>query len=438
MNNLFTYLIELNISLLILYAAYRILLGRDKNFMIRRIYLLVTMLMPFLAALIPHSARSVMQGLVPVNIQLEELTVTASSPFTGNEAGIPIKEVAAWVYLSVLSLGLIRLSIQVFLIMRTVYRSGRLQMDQSRLVAAPSLHASSFFGYVFIDPDTRKDNSFRHILEHEEVHCREWHSVDRVLAEFLVIINWFNPMAWMVRRSVVQNLEYLADSGVVGKGADVSLYQLSILNQYIGSASISNNFSSHIKKRIKMLNKNDKPGSRWKLAMLFPLVVFTLVLLSCAEKEGPLNGNDLVNDQEIAAESKIYDEVEVMPAFRGGDINELRKYIAYNVMYPKEAAENGVSGKVFVTFVVTKEGTVRIPGESEFPPKPEKEGVDEVVVVTYRPIAETDTAPDEKYVKLLKEEAVRVITSASGWEPGKINGKPVNVMMTMPINFVLQ
>jgi len=438
MDKLFTYLFEINISLLILYAAYRILFDRDKNFHARRIYLLVTMFLPFLVALFPHPARMAINSISPVTIHLDEIIISASSGILETTGGIRFRELMAGIYLSLFTLGLLRLCVQVFLVLRTASRSGRLQQENSRLITAPSLHASSFFGYIFIDPATRHDASFSHILEHEEIHRREWHSADRVMAELLVIINWFNPAAWMIRRSVVENLEYLADSGVVGKCADLSGYQLSILNQYIGSASISNQFSSHIKNRINMLNKNYKSGSRWKLAMLFPLVVFTLLLISCADKEGPLNGNDLLSDSEITAENMIYDQPEVMPVFRGGDFTEFRKYIAQNLRYPKEAAENSVSGRVVVSFIVTKDGNVRIPGESDFPPKPEKDGANEVVVVSFDPITQGGAPPDQKYVDLLNQEAVRVITSATGWEPGKIGGKPVNVMMTMPINFVLQ
>ena len=104
--------------------------------------------------------------------------------------------------------------------------------------------------------------------------------MDRILAEFFVMINWFNPVAWLFRKSVIQNLEYLADSAVMRKGTDPLKYQLSILNQYIGSASISNQFSSQIKNRINMLNKNYKLGSRWKLALLLPITAIALLYLS--------------------------------------------------------------------------------------------------------------------------------------------------------------
>ena len=103
----------------------------------------------------------------------------------------------------------------------------------------------------------------------------------------------------------------------------------------------------------------------------------------------------------------VYQIVEEMPKFPGGE-NALMDYVAKNVVYPKEAQEKGISGRVFVGFIVEKDGSV-----SE--------------------------------VKVLRgigggcdEEAVRVISGLPKWKPGKQEGKPVRVSYQMPINFKLQ
>jgi len=63
---------------------------------------------------------------------------------------------------------------------------------------------------------------------------------------------------------------------------------------------------------------------------------------------------------------------------------------------------------------------------------------DEVVVVAYRTLNEDDPMPDEKYIRMLKEEVIRVISGSPDWEPGKQRGIPVNVLFTFPVNFVMQ
>jgi len=115
------------------------------------------------------------------------------------------------------------------------------------------------------------------------------------------------------------------------------------------------------------------------------------------------------DDDEEIEEEEVFYIVEDMPTFNGGDpATEFRKYIAQNLRYPEIAAENGISGRVIVQFAVNRTGQV----------------VDAVVVRSVDPA--------------LDKEAIRVVMSSPKWEPGKQRGKPVKVLFTFPINFVLQ
>jgi len=438
MNNLFAYLVELNISLMILFVAYKLFFEKDKNFMVRRIYLMGVLLLPLLLPLIPDTLRMPVSQLTPISINLEEVTISGSGTASGSTGSLSFKSAFLILYLVILAFGLIKVCLQLAGIAHAVIHSKRFEVDGTTLLSSKSLHASSFFGFIFIDPESAKEDSFRHILEHESIHKREWHSIDRILVEIFVIINWFNPVAWIFRRSVIENLEYLADSAVLRKGTDPNNYQLSILNQYIGSASISNQFSSQIKNRINMLNKNYKLGSRWKLALLLPLTALAFVVVSCTDKETP--NKDMETSEEMAAqapEMEVFFVVEEMPTFNGEEAIEFRRYIAENLIYPAEAAEQGVTGKIFIKFIVDREGKVVIP-DQETVAKIEGVSLDEVVVVGYRSLEDNAEMPDEKYIDLLKKEVIRVVTSSPPWEPGKQRGKAVNVMYTFPVNFVLQ
>jgi len=112
-------------------------------------------------------------------------------------------------------------------------------------------------------------------------------------------------------------------------------------------------------------------------------------------------------EEEEAEEAQVFFIVEDMPEFPGGDL-ALRKYIANAIKYPVIAQENGIQGKVYVTFVVGKDGKVQNARIAR--------GVD----------------------PSLDKEALRVVNSLPTWKPGKQRGKPVNVSYTVPINFVLQ
>jgi hypothetical protein len=440
MNNLFAYLVELNISLMILFMAYKLFFEKDKNFTVRRIYLMGVVLLPLILPLLPDSLRMPVGQMTPLSISLEEITIFGSG--TAAEAGnsINFTSILLLLYLVILAMGIMKVFLQLARITHAISNSQRYTAGGTILLANKSLHASSFFGYIFIDPDSMKESSFSHILEHENIHRKEWHSIDRILVELFVLINWFNPVAWMFRRSVIENLEYLADSAVLRRGTDPAKYQLSILNQYIGSASISNQFSNQIKNRINMLNKNYKLGSRWKLAMLLPLAAIAFFLVSCTDKDAPIQ--EIEPAEEIAAkaapEMEVFYVVEEMPKFNGGDpATEFRMYIAKNLIYPDEAKEAGATGRIIIKFIVDKNGNVVIPDQETLAGIEGKQ-LDEVVVVTYRKVGEEAEAPAEKYIEMLKEEVIRVVTSSPAWEPGKQRGEAVNVMYTFPVNFVMQ
>ena len=113
-------------------------------------------------------------------------------------------------------------------------------------------------------------------------------------------------------------------------------------------------------------------------------------------------------ETEEVAEEEVFFIVEDMPSFQGKGQEGFREWIAQNLRYPEIAAENGISGKVYIQFAVNSKGEV----------------VDAVIVRGVDPA--------------LDKEAVRVVMSAPRWEPGKQRGKPVKVQFTFPINFVLQ
>ncbi|MFP4556520.1 MAG: energy transducer TonB [Bacteroidales bacterium] len=117
---------------------------------------------------------------------------------------------------------------------------------------------------------------------------------------------------------------------------------------------------------------------------------------------------DFSDEEEDVEEEEIFVIVEDMPGFDGGDSNKFREYIQKNLKYPDIAAENGIQGRVFVSFVVEPNGEV----------------------TNVRVVRGVDPALDK--------EAVRVVESSPKWTPGKQRGKPVRVSFTFPIIFVLQ
>lgn len=114
-----------------------------------------------------------------------------------------------------------------------------------------------------------------------------------------------------------------------------------------------------------------------------------------------------VEDEEIE-DDQPFIKVEKMPSFQGGDLNKFRNWVQERVRYPQIAQENGVSGKVVLSFVVEKDGTLTN--------------------------IEVLQSPDRS----LADEAVRVLKTSPKWEPGQQRNQPVRVKYTLPVDFRIQ
>jgi protein TonB len=127
------------------------------------------------------------------------------------------------------------------------------------------------------------------------------------------------------------------------------------------------------------------------------------------EAEGEvLKAKEVIADEKPKEEeSKVFDVVEQMPEFPGGQA-ALLKWITEHIKYPAVAEENGIQGRVIATFVVERDGSV------------------------------TDVQVARGVDPSLDKEAIRVLKQMPRWNPGKQNGAPVRVKYTVPVTFKLQ
>jgi len=438
MRELVPYILGINISITIFFVVYLILYRKDSNFAGRRFFLLFAMAFSFLIPLIRFEFMNPENVIFESTYIFEGISISELSGLSTTAGGSALKLplLLLTLYVIVTLFLLAKLLLNIFRILRTAVFAERITISGRQVCISSDLHASSFFNHIFIAPEKVDDNQLTYILEHETGHVGLIHSFDRILVEIMVSLAWMNPLVWKLKRSVVANNEYQADNRVIDQGNNQIEYQLSILNQFIGSASISNKYSNQIKNRITMLNKKYKKGSAWKNLMLFPVSIMLLLFIGCGHEAG----TEALTENEKMIDDVFY-VVEEMPKWPGEDdfTMAVRKFIATNLKYPEEAHKNKVEGKIFVQFMVTKTGKVIVPDPSMLPPvKDENDNIGEVIVVAFRPLDKTDGMPDNKYIQLLKNEGVRVIELMPELVPGKQRGQEVNVLFTMPIIFKLQ
>jgi len=143
----------------------------------------------------------------------------------------------------------------------------------------------SFANYIFINPAKYDWDTYNQILLHEKTHIQQVHTFDIILAELLVIVQWFNPFAWLYRKELENNLEFLTDSSLLEKHkVEKESYQLSLLKVSAPhfSLGLTTNYNQSIlKKRIVMMNaKKSNLNTMWKYFFLLPLIAVLMCTLN--------------------------------------------------------------------------------------------------------------------------------------------------------------
>ncbi|MEO3405228.1 TonB family protein [Mucilaginibacter sp. CAU 1740] len=415
------YLLLVNIYLLLFYGFYVMLLRKETFFQLNRVYLVSASILSFM---IPVIQANWVQNLfitqqVKYTIYNSPVMVYHFKPI--QESPISIGEILFIAYLAGI----------VFLSMRLVWQLIKLK----KVISQPEPAVSySFFKTVKLNADGEEHQA---IATHEDVHARQWHSADVLLVELVMIINWFNPVVYFYRMAIKHIHEFIADRQAIKAGTNKADYAMLLLSQtfHTPTHQLVNPFfnKSMLKARILMLQKNNSQRIKLiKYGLSAPLFILMMILSSAtinnsdaitrinfkADKVFATPANkvtEITIDEPAAAEghevapsdtTEVFTAVENVPEFPGG-LEAFGKFLASNLKYPAAAREQKIQGRVIITFIVEKDGSLSN--------KKIVRGI-------------TDD---------LNNEALRVIALSPKWKPGIQNGRPVRVQYSVPISFTL-
>ena len=428
------YLIKINVALMLLYGFYRLTVSRDTFFGLRRLTLwliyAVALMVPALNLEYWVRDTPTMAGMANVYADTfyPVVVVKAQAP---SITWIDMLLGIYWAGVAVLSL---RLVWQLFSIIRLAAISRKQEVEGITVhLLRGEGSPFSFFRWVFMYPSTLEGKQLHEVMVHECTHVSGLHSLDTLFSELFSIACWFNPFAWLMKQEVRMNLEYLADESVLSDGNARKSYQYHLLGlayrQPNESTKIANNFNLlPLKKRIKMMNKRRTSEIGKAKYLLFAPLAGVLLMVSNIESVAREIGEQIPEVAEVqqkaeqAAEEKVKTKPqtdttkkkktwdcmpETMPYFPGGQ-ELLLKYLADNIKYPASAVKAKKQGRVIVTFIVQKDGSV-----------------------THAKIAKS-IDPE------LDAEALRIVKGMPKWTPGTQNGKPVSVRYMVPVKFSLQ
>ena len=313
------YIIISTFCLSFLYTGYLIFQKRETRFNQLRYYLLISIV---LSLLIPLSTIQIDINILPDKFEFEEIiqenvntaTVTdvakIDQPDIKQEKGknLSIYGVLINIYLIGLLLFGLRLMVHFVKIIYLFVTSEKIKKEKIVLLHKNNGSSFTFFNWIFIPGSYYGEDETKDIISHERIHASQYHSIDLILIELLSAAMWFNPLVWMMKKSVQLVHEYLADEGVLSTGTDKLRYQALLLNQVAEERLIclSSSFNhSLIKKRMIMMTKSKfNRGAKFKIFVLIPLATILFLGVAC------------INGQEANKNSKAF--TVVVDAGHGG------------------------------------------------------------------------------------------------------------------------
>jgi TonB family protein len=439
------YLLLVNIYLILFHGFYILLLRKETFFQLNRIYLVAAALLSFIIPLIQSDwvkslfiTQRVQNTLYSSPVMFYRFNPIQNTHITIGQLGVAVY-VAGIIFLAA------RFIWQIITLRRVINQP------------QPTV-AYSFFKKIKLGNNVTNQDV---IAAHELAHAGQWHSVDILLIELVMIINWFNPVVYLYRLAIKHIHEFIADRQALRSGTNKAEYALLLLNQTFNMPAhrLVNPFFNHslLKQRIMMLHKSrSNRVALIKYGLSAPLFILMLILSSATisnsrtvrlfnEKAGEVflipataapgeinaisgfpvtsakkNINHIsgprlnvpkavwlsVSDTIPQKDDKIFSAVEQVPEFPGG-IKAFGEYLAKNIKYPEQARKNNVQGRVIIKFVVEQDGTLTNIGVARS--------------------VEND----------IDQEALRVIEQSPKWTPGLQNGHLVRVVYSVPISFTL-
>lgn len=447
------YLLLVNITLTLCYLLYALFIKRLTFFQLNRLYLLGAVLLSLVIPIglfIDISAFGIMEKTVP---SLEIPAILADDFLLANasNAGFSIGELLHKLYWTgVLLAG-------AWMLLRLLYACSLIKRKRKD-------GNFSFFHQVVL---REKGEASQSIFEHEQVHVRQGHSYDIMLLELVRVFNWFNPIWHSYLKEIKFQHECIADECCA---EDKVAYAELLVAQamHVESAYFIHEFSnkSILKNRIMMLFKDkSKKRSKWlyfsfapiALLAIFSTLIFntskakelvqefdakveeTTFKATSVEKRDPKNKVELLTattaqpkpeekgtsdkfsavtinkaalqdtiERVLTQEelNRVFTETEIMPEPVNG-MAKFRLWVAQNYKYPQAAIDAGVVGKISVTFIVERDGSL-----SNFKII-EDQGHD-----TGQALIET-------------------LSKANNWRPGIQNGRKVRVMFQIPMSIDL-
>lgn len=449
----FIYSVKVAVCLALFYLFHKLLMSRDTFHTFNRFAILSMMLLSLVLPLV-HLSLDSEAGINRGTVALEGLVAQTVVDDGGNGVGegMTLTQVLLATYVLGVVLFIGKALLSVGSLLRLIRRARCVEVRNGIRIYTMQGDISPFswFRYIIMSEKDWQENR-REIVLHEMAHIRRCHSMDVAVCNMMIVFQWYNPAAWLLKRELQTVHEYEADEAVLSAGVDANHYQMLLIRKAVGERlfSMANNLNHNsLKKRITMMKiKRTNPVQKAKIAFVLPLAAMTVAAFASQKVESlsekveqeseafsSVSDNPVVRavgeTVHVAAvklqEEKALEEAsslsmasdtaetksgkefpcipETFPQFPGGHI-ALVEYLSKNIKFPKEKEKENVRARVVASFTVDKDGSI------------------------------TDAKIVRSQGEAFDNEALRVINGMPKWIPGTQNGKAVSVKYTLPITF---
>ena len=449
----FIYSVKVAVCLALFYLFHKLLMSRDTFHTFNRFAILSMMLLSLVLPLV-HLSLDSETGINRGTVALEGLVAQTVVDGGGNGVGegMTLTQVLLATYVLGVVLFVGKALLSVGSLLRLIRRARCVEVRNGIRIYTMQGDISPFswFRYIIMSEKDWQENR-REIVLHEMAHIRRCHSMDVAVCNMMIVFQWYNPAAWLLKRELQTVHEYEADEAVLSAGVDATHYQMLLIRKAVGERlfSMANNLNHNsLKKRITMMKiKRTNPVQKAKIAFVLPLAAMTVAAFASQKVENlsekveqeseafsSVSDNPVVRavgetahvaavkvqkDKALeeasslsmasdTAETKSGKEFpcipETFPQFPGGHI-ALVEYLSKNIKFPKEKEKENVRARVVASFTVDKDGSI------------------------------TDAKIVRSQGEAFDNEALRVINGMPKWIPGTQNGKAVRVKYTLPITF---
>ncbi len=274
-----TYLLKSTALLSIFYLVYLLLLKNETSFTENRKFLLGGIIA---SAVLPavYFTRKVFVEATNFSVNDIPISTNASSEVLASNLGV--WEILGIIYLFITAFFFTKIGFQLYNIYKLIRKSNISSIENFRFIKTDAdVNPFSFFKFIVYNPAAHSEKDLKMILLHEKVHAAQWHSIDILIANLTTALLWFNPLSWYYKKSLEQNLEYIADRETVAISGAKKSYQQTLVKVCVPNLkpALTNQFyQSFIKKRILMLNKQSTQNfSFLRISLVFPLILAFLL-----------------------------------------------------------------------------------------------------------------------------------------------------------------